>query len=445
MAQYNIDTSKIYNFPSEIKTVRHRGKILIIAPEEANWIVLDTLQQLEIFNMFHIGQSIEEVVHNTKFEYSDIKKVVTQIEARRFFEITNKEEIPTDKTMHLYLTNKCNLSCPHCYMFSGKAYEDELSTIEIKKLICDFAQIGNGTEITLSGGEPSIRTDFEEIVKTAYEMGLEVKLLTNGTQLSSERIAQLSNYISFVQVSIDGFSEESNAHIRGKGNFSKALATVDDFISNGVFTAIAITPSVDNLKKHFDDYISFAQNLSEKYNNKSFELRFSEEILNGRCISDAENINKEYSKMVSNIQKVIYGPDFKLYEFVKTLTDNPKISNCSFGNLTVSSTGDVFLCPRISDLKPIGNVKTTDFKLLLQETEYAQTLTSITELEPCKRCDLRYICGGGCRIEEFPKLVFRSTFSSVIPSDYPRKECVSSQKEVFYDLMIQSNEYFYKE
>ena len=60
---------------------------------------------------------------------------------------------------------------------------------------------------------------------------------------------------------------------------------------------------------------------------------------------------------MSNIQKELYGSDYKLWEFVKTLTDNPKITNCSFGSISINSTGDVFLCPRISDLKSIGNIR----------------------------------------------------------------------------------------
>ena len=105
-----------------------------------------------------------------------MKFVVTQIGSKKIYtnKFSNIQRV--DKTMHLYLTNRCNLSCPHCYMFSGKTERNELETQEIKKLISDFTKISNGTSITFSGGEPTIRTDFEEIVRTAYEMGLEVKI-----------------------------------------------------------------------------------------------------------------------------------------------------------------------------------------------------------------------------------------------------------------------------
>ncbi len=443
MPTYSIDVKKVYDFPDALRIVSYKNKILAIAPTVANWLVLESTKQLKVLDLFCSGQSIEEVIQSSSVDIADIKEIVTQIEAKKFYKKGTELHSKKENLMHLYLTNKCNLSCPHCYMFSGTAKNNELDTNEVKKLISDFVNIGNGLVVTLSGGEPTLRPDFDEIVKYAYSAGLEVKLLTNGTQLSPERASLLSKYLSSVQISIDGFSEASNALIRGRGNFDKALSAVDSFISNGVYTSVAITPTLESLKCHVKDYISFAQKLSEKYYDKPFELRFSEELLNGRCISNAEKINYEYSRIMTSIQKSLYGSEFKVMEFVKKLRDNPITTNCSFGNLTVNAYGDVFLCPRVSDLKPIGNVRRTSFIDIISKAEVATQATNINNLEPCKDCDLRYICGGGCRIEEFPGITSRDTFTDINPCDFPRHPC--NIKNIFYDLMIRSNEYFYSE
>lgn len=445
MPRYNIDVKKVYDFPKALNVVYYKDKILVIAPEVANWLVLESAKQLRVLDLFRSGQSIENVIQSSAVDMVDVKDLVTQIEAKKFYKKEAASHSKKENLLHLYLTNKCNLSCPHCYMFSGIAEVNELYTTEVKKLISDFVHIDNGVVVTLSGGEPTLRPDFDEIVKYAYSAGLEVKLLTNATQISPERVALLSKYISSVQISIDGYSETSNAIIRGRGNFDKAIATVDSFISNGVYTSVAITPTLECLKSHVENYISFAQILSEKYYDKPFELRFSEELLNGRCISDAEKINDEYGRIMTNIQKSLYGSEFMVMEFVKKLRDNPIITNCSFGNLTVNASGDVFLCPRISDLMPIGNIRKNSFKDIISKAEVAEQATSINNLEPCKDCDLRYICGGGCRIKEFPGLTSRETFSGVNPCDFPRQTCNNMKKSIFYDLMIRSNEYFYSE
>lgn len=52
------------------------------------------------------------------------------------------------KQLYLHWTNQCNLCCPHCYMASGVAYDNELSTEEIKELCADFRNVG-GTHVFL--------------------------------------------------------------------------------------------------------------------------------------------------------------------------------------------------------------------------------------------------------------------------------------------------------
>ncbi|MBD5422593.1 MAG: radical SAM protein, partial [Bacteroides sp.] len=353
MPSYSININKSYNIPKSLPIVRFDDKILVIDVLRANWIVLDSEKQLDIFKSFQKGISIESMLKSHPHSESDINYVVTQIEARQLYNQTVQNQI-ADKTLHFYLTNGCNLLCPHCYMFSGTPTKDELKTTEIKKVLSDFSKIAGGKIVTFSGGEPTLRKDFDDIVEYAYDLGLEIKLMTNGTTLNPDRISALARFISSVQVSIDGFSEKSNAEIRGAGNFQKSLETVDAFIANNVYTSIAITPKYDVLRDNHTGYLFFARELESRYEGKAFELRFSEELLRGRCISDVSDINKEYGKSVSNILHEIYGDDYEVMEFVKMLMDNPIIENCSYGEITVAANGDVFLCPRISDLKPIG-------------------------------------------------------------------------------------------
>jgi sulfatase maturation enzyme AslB (radical SAM superfamily) len=64
-------------------------------------------------------------------------------------------------------------------------------------------------------------------------------------------------------------------------------------------------------------------------------------------------------------------------------------------------------------------------------------------LSPCKDCELRYICGGGCRIDEFPDLVNRDSFENIDFDKISQRECDSKVKDKFYDMLIRSNKYFY--
>lgn len=443
MSEYNINLDKRYRMPEEIQVINYNDKILVIAPQFANWIVLESPSQLSVFNYFKQGHSIQETISNINFNIESINYVVTQLEAKKFCNKEVHSSTDDERSMHLYLTNKCNLACPHCYMFSGKPNANELTTEEILKLIAEYREIVKGTRITLSGGEPTSHVDFDLIVKTAAEIGLEVKILTNGTQMNPERIDKLSKYIQSVQISIDGFSEETNSPIRGRGSFSKALEAVDSFVKHGIETSIAVTPPFEILQNHIEDYISFAKNLAAKYTGKPLLIKFAEGLSSGREINPTKEFNEEYANLIKRIQKQIYDDDYDLITFVETMSNDVIMDNCMFGVFSIASNGDVYFCPDIGELSPIANIRTSSIKDIFKKSLIAEKATLISKLKPCNECELRYICGGGCRTKEFPELVNRTSFENINYDSIPIRSCNSKIKERFYNLMIQSNEYLY--
>lgn len=442
MVQVEIDTSKKYVFPNKIHIVEFLDKFLVIAPEFANWIVLDTSEQLLVFKYLKQGHTIREALSDT-FDENDVNFVVCQVEARQFCNKQIHNSVEDKRCMHLYLTNKCNLFCPHCYMFSGKSSKDELATEQIIKLIYNYKTIANGTRLTISGGEPTIRADFPKIIKYASELGLDIKVLTNGALLTKQAIDDLSKYINSVQVSIDGFSEGSNAIVRGKKHFQKALDTVDRFIKNGVETSVAITPPYSILKQHVDDYAAFAEQLVDKYEGKAFCVKFTEELSKGRKITPSKKENEEYSKLIKIIQTKLYGLEYDFIHFVEIMSKNIINENCMFGVFAVASNGDVYFCPEIGRLHPVANIKTDSFYDIYQKSLEAEKATSVTKLIPCKDCELRYICGGGCRIEEFSGIAELKSFEHPNAEKKISRKCNLKIKNKFYDLMIKSNEYLY--
>lgn len=442
MPDFEIDIEKKYHLPEDISIVNYKDNILVISPSTANWIVLETPLHLDLLYFFQQGHSILEAFDNPAFDRLIINNVVTQLEARRFCSKKVHSTTEDMRSMHIYLTNKCNLFCPHCYMYSGQAKENELTTEEIIKLITDYKNLG-GTRLTLSGGEPTIRVDFCLIIKKAAELGLELKLLTNGSLITPIDAKQMARYINSVQISIDGYSEDSNATIRGKGHFQKALNAVESFLNNGVETSVAITPPFEMVRDHIDEYASFAKELYAKYTNKPFQVKFAEGLSRGRMINPSDKTNEEYANIIKLILKQIYEEDYDLITFVETMSNNVILDNCMFGVFSISSNGDVYLCPEIGELLPISNVRLAPLSEIVDKSKTAENATIITKLKPCKDCNLRFICGGGCRTKEFPELSKRISFENIDYDRIPQRNCNDKIKERFYDLMIRSNEYLY--
>lgn len=443
MATLDIDIEKIYNFAEDIKVVEFDNKYIIINPNSANWIVLNTIEQLSILNFLKCNHSIRELF-SLSFSQDDINVVVTQLEARNFCNNNGRNSFKHQQNLHLYLTNKCNLHCPHCYMNSGMGGRQELTTNEVLDLFKNYRIVANGERVTISGGEPTARTDFRQIIEGASKLGLTINLLTNGSLLSSNQIKFLSRFISSVQISIDGFSEETNAVVRGHGNFQKALETVDAFVKNNVDTSIAMTPSYEILKRHIDDYALFAQKIIHKYSKYHFRVKFTEKLSPGRNLSPTKKENEEYSHWVRHILENVYGYDYDLVQFIQVMNNDILTENCMFGKMVVASTGDVYLCPEIGKLHSVANIKKEPFSRIYDLLMVAEKATSVDKLQPCNECELRYICGGGCRIEEFSGIAELKSFDSIQNKSVLQRTCDSKVKDRFYDLMVRSNEYLYK-
>ena len=217
--EIEIDLDGRYKLP-EYSVVNYSGKFIIVFSEIAKWMVLDNTRQLDFFKLLS-HQTIRDAMAISQVDQSDLEWVLVQIEGKRICSTLSFEK-KLDRSLHLYLTNACNLRCPHCYMNSGLRTQSELSTEEVLDIISKFKQAG-GNKIVLSGGEVLMRTDFSVIVKACKSYGLMVEVLTNGTLWTKELIEEVASSIDKIQISIDGYCEDENAKVRGAGSFNKAI------------------------------------------------------------------------------------------------------------------------------------------------------------------------------------------------------------------------------
>lgn len=182
---------------------------MAICSENGRWIVLDNNSQTFFLHLLETTD-LGEALKRFQGKYEDARKVVTQIVARQLDSMPSKRA-STDGAivMHLYLTNQCNMRCPHCYMLAGCKMENELKTEEIKEIMSNFKNYG-GSLVTLSGGEVSLRDDLIEICQYAYSINLPLEILTNGLKWTDDMIRTIAPTLYRIQVSIDGYDESEN-------------------------------------------------------------------------------------------------------------------------------------------------------------------------------------------------------------------------------------------
>jgi MoaA/NifB/PqqE/SkfB family radical SAM enzyme len=137
----------------------------------------------------------------------------------------------------LELTQKCNLSCSHCYVGSGPnlplhaamRHEDWLRTIEqARELGCAALQF--------IGGEPLLYPRLEELIEFASSLGYElIEIYTNGTPVTAKRASRFSELN--VRVACSVYSDSAARHdavTKVPGSFEKTIQALKELAAQNV-------------------------------------------------------------------------------------------------------------------------------------------------------------------------------------------------------------------
>src|ERR1700726_4035475 len=105
-----------------------------------------------------------------------------------------------------YVTHKCNLACSYCTQKEPDVFSDELDTAGTIELLRRIRK--ESDSIVITGGEPTLRSDIEEIVAAARfnSKFRSVLLITNGTLL--DRKAGILEGVTGLVVSLDALAAD---------------------------------------------------------------------------------------------------------------------------------------------------------------------------------------------------------------------------------------------
>lgn len=439
-----LDYDDILHFPEEIVVEKIDDFYLVIAVQTANWIVLYNSRQIDFLNMLRSGKCVGDAIETVDSEEAmgDLKIVLAAIFARKFAGVNGevtKEYLEGYKMLNIYITNACNLKCKHCFMLSGKKLENELTLGDWMKVLTSFKENG-GEFVTFSGGEPLMFKNFPQIISHAHDLGLKSTVLSNGLLWSDKLIHDLAPFIDEIQFSLDGVDEETNSMVRGSGHFEKVVDTIVKLANAGVKTSVATTFTYDNLNENTQTrYKNLVDLIKEKTSGKDVFFKLSKKLLPGRDVHFTAEENEKYSAIIKDIEKhVDENADYE--NFLAGHTANLVAINCGLGGISVSSDGNVYFCNRINEMESFGNVTEKPMSFFMEKGKEIHLATSVENVIPCKDCELRYICDGGCRIDDFD---FAGKIqSSALP--YHQISCNDEKKNKLKKRMIDSFNYFYK-
>jgi len=175
--------------------------------------------------------------------------------------------------LRLSLTDKCNLRCSYCLPngYKKDSQDSELDQTEIIRLVRAFSRLGVW-KIRLTGGEPTIRPDFLDIVRKIASLDNIQKLAftTNGYKLSERAQDYFDAGLRAINISIDSLKSEQFRTITGQDRFSEVLDGMNACLDAGFKTVKINTVLLKGLNdEELDDFIRFVE-------DKPVSLRFIE-------------------------------------------------------------------------------------------------------------------------------------------------------------------------
>ncbi len=112
---------------------------------------------------------------------------------------------------------RCNLACGYCNEYDKVS--DPVPIAEMLRRIDKLGELRTGI-VTISGGEPMMHPELDQIIKRIRDRGMLAGLITNGFYLGPERIARLNDAgLEYLQISIDNVTPDEVSQ--------KSLKTLD--------------------------------------------------------------------------------------------------------------------------------------------------------------------------------------------------------------------------
>jgi MoaA/NifB/PqqE/SkfB family radical SAM enzyme len=142
------------------------------------------------------------------------------------------QQCRVSRIIQIHPTLRCNLFCKHCYSSSAPEKKQGLDPRVLIDILEQAVLLGYNV-VSLSGGEPFLYGELEQLVTASRSLGYFNSVTTNGMLLQSQRARRILRQLDLVAVSVDG-KPEAHDNMRNQqgafGHMLEGLAVLKDSI-----------------------------------------------------------------------------------------------------------------------------------------------------------------------------------------------------------------------
>ena len=407
--------------------VEQHGELLLVSNPKVGALSTMTQADLTALHLFDMSDGSVDVLERYFSDAGIIRVDAARDHAQTFHDRIVRDgwtrtaypnaEGPPLISAYITITRECNLACPYCYQGLSKRRGRHMPIERIRSLFAQIEAVNPGCYLIVTGGEPMMHPDFDEILDLIDASDFRLTLLTNGMYIDApmaERLARMKR-LDVVQISLDGMTEETCSISRGRGNLPKIRAGIDQAIAAKLPFVLAPTLHSGNLHE-IAEMAEFAVSNGGyiKPNNlRQFPMandRTAPEAATFR-LNQVELSERDLMKVAREMDAGLearWGKD-KVRELKQrylryskcSVDDHNAKGLCGVGwsLLDIDWNGAVFPCHlgKTEELQ-LGNIFEQSFEDLFEEARLKGIRTKSNEIEACGSCSFVSRCAGGCRM-----------------------------------------------
>lgn len=378
-----------------LKVYRRGEKFLVLNPSVPSWVVTNLNGVLTI-KLFDETQSVEETVREVAKQANfPAQSIVDFLEAARREGLFTVPPAPVYeqhqlRAVYLNMTDRCNLNCIYCFAAARKEQSARLTFDDYKKILDAVKAYNPRAEIIFTGGEPLMSPLTLPVARYAKTLGFTRKLMTNATLIDAANVESLIEAFDSFKISVDGSDAARHDFYRGRGSFNRTLKAIELLDSFGADVKLAMVVT----KKNLADVAPAARRFGGRL---TFQPLFP--LGNARRDTNLFLTGKEYFDALKTAGVV---PFMDLRNLIGA---HKRIFKCALGDaeVSVSCSGDVYPCQLLHhDAFKLGNLKASTFEEIYESAQADKfKCHTVEQIERCRDCDLKYLCGGSCQARHF--------------------------------------------
>lgn len=307
--------------------------------------------------------------------------------------------------MLMELTHRCPLQCSYCSNpLELERVSGEMGTADWLRVLDEAAALGV-LQLHLSGGEPLLRRDLEDLVRRARDLGMYTNLITSGVLLDQARMASLrAAGLEHVQLSLQGATAATADRLANyRDGHAKKLASAA--LVRGAGLPLTVNAVVHRQNLHeLETMIDLAVALDAQRIEVAHVQYYGWALANRAALMPTRAQLEASQAIVAAAQARLAGRlqiDFVVPDY---WAKRPKPCMGGWGRalLNVTPKGDVMPCHAAAGIPGLdfSNVRQQPLRWIWQASPAFQAFRGTDWLpEPCRGCALKEADFGGCRCQ----------------------------------------------